>query len=199
MTPRTGRRPGESGTRTAILEAAARRFSEHGYDRTSLRAIARDAEVDPALIAHYFGSKGRLFVEAVGTPVDPQLLVDAMATVPRERSGEVLARLFVAVLDTPEARRRITGLIRAAASEPQAARLVRDLISEQILARVVETLGAADAAKRAALVGSQFIGFVMARHIVGLEPLATMDAEQTVAALAPTLQRYIAGPLDPPP
>jgi AcrR family transcriptional regulator len=196
VTGRTGRRPGDSGTRQAILEAAGRQFSELGYDRTSMRSVAQEAGVDPALIVHFFANKSRLFVEAVGPPVDPQLLVDALSSTPLDQAGEQLARLFVAILDNPQARRRVTGLVRAAASEPEAARLVRDLVSREILTRVVEALGVDDGERRAALVGSQLIGLVMARVVVGVEPLVEMTAEEIVAALAPTLQRYLSGPLD---
>lgn len=195
MTRRRGRRPGESGTRAAILDAAGRQFSDLGYDRASMRSVARQAGVDPALIVHFFGSKSRLFVEAVGPPVDPEVLLRALGTVPRERAGEGLARLFATILEDPQARRRVTGLIRAAASEPEAARMVRDLLDREILTRVVDTLGVDDAPRRAALVGSQFIGLVMARLVVGVQPLVAMTADETVAALAPNLQRYLTGPL----
>ena len=196
MSGRTGRRPGESGTREAIVAAAARQFSEVGYDRTSLRSIAQEAAVDPALIAHFFGGKSRLFVEAVGAPIDPGLILGVLGQAPRDRVGERLARLFATALEEPGARRRITGLVRAAASEPEAARMVRDLLTREILTRVVDALEVEDAPRRAALVGSQFIGFVMARLVVGVPPLVDMSADDVVAALGPTLQRYLVGPLD---
>lgn len=163
-----------------------------------MRSIAQDAGVDPALVSHFFGGKSRLFVEAVGPPVDPELLVQALAATPIDQAGERLARLFVALMEDPRARRRVIGLVRAAATEPEAARMVRELLTREILTRVVEALGADDAATRAALVGSQFIGLVMARLVVGVQPLVDMTADETVAALAPTLQRYLTAPLDAP-
>lgn len=195
MTGRTGRRPGQSGTRDAILEAASQRFAELGYDRTTLRSVAQGAGVDLALVAYYFGSKSRLLVEAVGPPVDPDVITAAIAAAPRGEIGERLARVFAGVLEDPSARRRISALVRAAASEPEAAELLRDLVARQVLARVTVALGVQDAERRAALVASQLIGFAMARLIVGIEPLAAMTGDDVVAALAPTLQRYLAGPL----
>jgi hypothetical protein len=87
--------------------------------------------------------------------------------------------------------------VRAAASEPEAARLVRELVTGELLAPIIQALDVDDAPLRASLVGSQIVGLVMARYIVGVEPLASCPPEVVVAALAPTLQRYLAGPLGP--
>jgi AcrR family transcriptional regulator len=183
-----GRRRGETRTREAILASARRLFAERGYDRTSLRAIAADAGVDPALVAHFFGSKQRLFVEVV-EPL-PRILAGDPAAV-----GTRLAELIVGLLETPEARARITGVVRAAASEPEAARMVRELLMREVWAPAAAALGADDAELRMNLVGSQIVGLVMARYVVGAEPLASLPAEELVAAIGPTLQRYLTGPL----
>jgi AcrR family transcriptional regulator len=192
---RSGRRPGASGTREAIGEAAARLFAERGYDRTSLRAIAAAAGVDQKLVAHFFGSKQRLFVEVFTPPFDPAVAIPEVFAGDRAEIGERVARFLLGVLEDPEGRRRMTGLIRAAASEPEAARMVRDLISREILARIVEALGVDDADVRAGLLGSQVVGLAMARYIVRVEPLASMPADAVAAALAPNLQRYLVEPL----
>lgn len=196
MAPRrSGRRPGDSGTREAIRAAAARLFAAQGYDRTSLRAVAAEAGVDPKLVAHYFGSKQQLFVAVVELPFDPAVAVPAIFAGPREEIGERLARFFVGVLEDPEGRRRMTGLVRAAASEPEAARLVRELIGREVVGRIVEQLEVDDAGLRASLVGSQMVGLAMARYVVGIEPLASLPPDAVVAAIAPNLQRYLTGPL----
>ncbi len=194
----SGRRPGESGTREAIRAAAARLFSEQGYDRTSLRAVAAAAGVDPKLVAHYFGTKQGLFFAVVELPFDPAVAVPAIFAGPREEIGERLARFFVGVVENPEGRRRVTGLVRAAASEPEAARLVRALIGREVIGRIVAELDVDDAGLRASLVGSQLVGLAMARYIVGIEPLASQPPDAVVAAFAPNLQRYLTGPLDLP-
>jgi len=113
----------------------------------------------------------------------------------RRHVGERLARFVVTILDDEQARRPLTGLVRAAASEPEAALMVRDLVSREIIARIVEQLDVDDAELRANLVASQIVGLVMARHVVAMHPLADAPAERVVAAIAPTLQRYLSGPL----
>jgi AcrR family transcriptional regulator len=192
---RSGRRPGASGTREAIRAAAGRLFAEQGYDRTTMRAVAAAAGVDPKLVAHFFGSKHRLFLDAVELPIDPAAVAPVLLGGDPEGAGERVARLVVGVLEDPEGRRRMTGLVRAAASEPDAARLVRDVIGRELFAPIVEALGVDDAPLRASLLGSQLVGLAMARYVVGVEPLASIPAEEVITALAPTLQRYLTGPL----
>ena len=198
MARRSGRRPGASGTREAIREAAARLFAERGYDRTSMRAIAAEAGVDLKLVAYFFGSKQQLFVEVFTPPFDPAVAIPEVFAGDRAEIGERVARFLLGVLENPEGRRRMIGLIRAAASEPEAARMVRDLISREVLARIVDALDVEDADIRASLLGSQVVGLAMARYIVGVEPLASMSAEAVVAAIAPNLQRYLVEPLPAP-
>jgi AcrR family transcriptional regulator len=195
MARRSGRRPGASGTRDAIGEAAARLFAERGFDRTSMRAIAAEAGVDQKLIAHFFGSKHRLFVEVFAPPFNPAVVIPQVFAGDRGELGERVARFLLGVLEDPESRQRFTGLVRAAASEPEAARMVRDLISREVLARIVEALGVDDADVRASLLGSQVVGLVMARYIVAVEPLASMPADAVATAIAPNLQRYLVEPL----
>jgi AcrR family transcriptional regulator len=198
MGRRSGRRAGASGTREAIRAAAARQFAELGYDRTSLRSIAAEAGVDPALVAHFFGRKQELFVEVVGLPFDPSEVVPMLFAGDREHLGERLARFVVSLLEDPDARGRMVGLVRAAASEPRAARMVRALATHEVVARVAQSLGVDDGEVRASLAASQVIGLVMARHVVRVEPLASLPADALVAALAPNLQRYLTEPLDRP-
>ncbi len=196
MTRRSGRRPGDSGTRELIRAAAIEQFSERGYDRPSLRSIAQQAGVDPALVSHFFGSKHALFVDVVELPFDPaQVIPMVFGGGDRADIGARLAGVLIGVLEQPSGRQRITGLVRAAASEPEAARMVRELLTREIFARVVEELRVEDAQLRANLVASQVVGLVMARYIVALEPLASMSAADVAAAVAPTLQRYLTGPL----
>jgi AcrR family transcriptional regulator len=195
MARRSGRRPGDSGTREAIRRAAGRQFARRGYDRASLRSIASEAGVDPALVSHFFGSKQKLFVDVVGLPVDPREVVASVFQGDRATLGARLARFLLAALDDPGTRRRMIGLVRAAASEPEAARMVRDLLTREVVASLVEALGVEDAGLRANLVGSQIVGLLMARHVVGLEPLASTPSEEVAAAIAPNLQRYLTEPL----
>ncbi len=195
MSPSRGRRAGDSGTREAIRAAAGRQFSERGYDRTSMRSVALEAGVDPTLVSHFFGSKQALFVSVVELPFDPAAVLPGVIAGDPAEVGARLARFLVGVLETDEGRARVTGLIRAAASEEEAARMLREIVTTRILGTIADAIGADDAPFRASLAGSQVVGLVMARYVVGVEPLASRDAEQVIEAIAPVLQRYLAEPL----
>jgi AcrR family transcriptional regulator len=191
-----GRRPGTSQTRQLILDTARRLFAELGYDRTTLRGIAAAAEVDVALVSHFFSGKQRLFAEAAALPYDPAVVLARLLSGPREQIGRRLAAQVLDLLEDPATRRQMIALIRAAASEEEAAEQIRKRINRELLVPLATGLGSPDAPLRAALTGSQVVGLVMTRHIVGIEPLARTSREQLVAAIAPTLQRYLTGPID---
>lgn len=191
----TGRRPGHSGSRDAILDAARREFAEHGYEGATMRAIARGAEVDAALIHHFFGSKEGVFAATVEDAMQHagaigDIVADDLAVV-----GERLVRMYVALWDDDETRSPLLAIIRSAVSHDDAARLLREFIGRQVLGRIAAAIPRPDAALRASLVGSQLVGLAMVRYIVKVEPLASADAEVVVAAVAPTVQRYLTGEL----
>jgi AcrR family transcriptional regulator len=192
---RTGRRPGQSGTRAAIAESARRRFADLGYERTTIRAVARDAGVDPALVLRFFGSKQKLFVSVMGLPFEPEEAFPEVLAGRRSEAGVRFARFAVGLLEDPHGRSVITGLLRAAASEPEAARLVRDLVAGRVVAAISETLAVDDARLRANLVASLIVGLAMSRYIIRAEPLASLDPDAVVEAIAPNLQRYLTQPL----
>ena len=156
-----GRRPAGSGTREAILAAAARAFAEQGYPRTTLRGIAKDAGVDTRLVSHYFGSKQELFVSVVELPFDPDVVIPALLGPGRTGVGFRLAGFAIGIMDTPEARQTMTGLLRAAASEEAAAVLVRDLLMERLLGPLPRLA----TASRDELVGA--LGPVLEHYLVG--------------------------------
>jgi AcrR family transcriptional regulator len=192
---RPGRRPGPSDTRAAILAAASRRFAEVGYDRASLRAIATDAGVDQRLIAHYFGSKQQLFVAAIGLPIDPGAILPAALAGGREGLAERLAGALVTVLEQPEVHEQLTGIVRGAASSPEMARMMREFLTRAVFEPLAAALDVEQPLLRATLVGSQVVGLLMARYVVAVEPLASLPPRALAAAVAPTLERYLVGPL----
>ncbi|MEU1589498.1 TetR family transcriptional regulator [Micromonospora sp. NPDC005710] len=196
MTRRTGRRPGKPGTREAILDAARTAFADRGYDAASIRAIAGTAEVDPALVHHYFGSKDQLFLAAMNFPVDPGQLVPKVLAGDRDGAGERMVRVFLGVWDSP-AGSAAQALLRSAVSNEWTARLLREFVTTQVLRRVLENLDVepAELPLRGSLVATQMIGLAMMRHVVRLEPVASADPETLVAAIGPTIQRYLTGPL----
>ncbi len=186
-----GRRPAGSGTREAILAAAKHQFAEVGYPRTTLRGIAGEAGVDTRLVSHYFGTKQELFVTVVDLPFEPERVLETVLAGGPEGAGARLAAFALTMLDTPAARQTMTGLLRAAASEDEAAGLVRDLLTTRILMPIAVRLGGDHPELRAALLGSQMAGLVVARHIIGLHALADADHELLARALGPVLQHYL--------
>jgi AcrR family transcriptional regulator len=190
---RTGRRPGATSTRDDILDAARACFAERGLAATSVRAVATRAGVDPALVHHYFGTKSALFAAAMELPFDPGQAVPALIGPGLDGLGERIVRFFLAVWDAPEPRARIQAVLRSALTEEAAATLLRDFVTTQVLGPVAAALGTPDAQLRATLVGSQLVGLGLLRYLVKVEPLASADGDAVVAAVAPTIQRYLAG------
>jgi len=196
-TPRTGRRPGRPDTRAEILAAARARFAAQGYEGTSLRAVATDAGVDAALVVHYFGTKGNLFIAAVDWPFDPCAEVPRVVGCGRARVGVEMARLFVETWDREGDRNAIITVLRAAITEPAAAAAVREFMTGELFAPLMAAVGSDRPQLRADLVASQLLGLGLARYVLALEPLASTPPDEVVAAVAPTLQRYFTGDLAP--
>lgn len=192
---RTGRRPGRSGTRDAILVAARESFTASGYDQASIRDIARRAGVDPALVHHYFGTKQELFTEAVELPVDLVAVVEAFVRGDRDRIGERIVGLMLSVWDNRTDRSPLIALIRSAVTSENAARMLREFMVSVLFVRLAEALRAPDAPLRASLAASQMMGLLIARYVVRVEPLASAPAAQLVAAIGPNIQRYLTGDL----
>ncbi|GAA0803816.1 TetR/AcrR family transcriptional regulator [Spirilliplanes yamanashiensis] len=197
MVRRTGRRPGNPDTRESILAAAREAFAERGFDKTSIRAIATAAGVDPALVHHYFGTKDKLFVASMNVPFDPRELLPSILAGGAEEAGARFVRVFLGIWDSPAGAAGVA-LMRSAVSHDWAARLIREFIATQVLRRVTAGLGIDpdEATMRASLVASQMAGLAMARYILKFEPLASAPPETLVAAVAPTIQRYLTGDLD---
>jgi AcrR family transcriptional regulator len=190
---RTGRRPGVSGTREAILDAARRAFAEQGYQRATIRDVAKLAGVDPALVHHYFGTKQDLFVAAVRLPVNPVDQLTAVLAAEPDQVGQRLVETFLSIWDHAAGQSPLLALIRSAVADKDAAAMLREFITEEVLGPIARRLGSPDAQLRATLVGSQLIGLAMARYIIRVEPLASAPSAQVAAVVGPTVQRYLTG------
>lgn len=185
---RPGRRPGRSSTRDDILAAARVLFGERGYDKASIRAIAAEAGVDPALVHHFFGTKDALFAAAMELPMDSETLVQTVLSGPLSEIGERLVRTFLGLWEDPELRPQFVGVIRSAATSELGAALLRDFMSTKLFAYMNETIGVPALNFDAA--ASQFLGIVMMRHVLEMEPMASAPVEELVKLFAPTIQRY---------
>ncbi len=191
MTPRRGRRLGGGDTRSEVLTAARAIFAEVGYSATTLRAIALRAHVDPALILHHFGSKEALFREAMRVPIDPAAIAAIITGGDRGALGERLCTYFLGLWEDEATKEPLLAMLRSALTHDAAAESVRGFVTEALVGRVAIVLDAPDAALRATLVGSQFVGLAMARYLLRIEPLASADAATVAAWVAPTVQRYL--------
>lgn len=200
MARRTGRRPGQQDTRAEILAAARELFAERGYDGASIRSIAAEAAVDPALVHHYFRTKEQLFLAVVQPPVEIAEVFPQLFGGDIDELGERLVRTFLAAWEGPVSGPAFHSLVRGAVSHPMTGRLVREFFTTQVVRRIrralAEHVDPAEIPTRASLVASQMFGLALARYIVKFEPLAGMPVEGVVAAVAPNVQRYLTGPLD---
>jgi AcrR family transcriptional regulator len=193
---RRGRRPGDSGTRAAILEAARSRFAGEGFRGATVRAIAGDAGVDPALVMHFFGSKQELFVAAMEFPVDPTVVVPRLLGPGVDGLGERLLRFLLGIIDELGDANPMLALVRSAVTHPDAARMMREFLGEAILDRIAAAVEADRPRLRADLCASQVVGILMARRIHALPELAVADRELLVGIYGRTIQRYLTEPLE---
>jgi len=191
--PRGRRRTGED-TRGALIAAARDAFAEHGYEGATVRGIAGRAGVDPAMVNHWFGGKEALFTAALDIPFDPAQVLPELLDGDPGRIGERVVRRFVGLWDATGGA-PLAALVRSVAGHEAAARMLREFVTRVLLVRLAAV--APDRPElRATLVGSQLIGLGMARYVVRIEPLASAPVDEVVAAVAPTVQRYLTGPLD---
>lgn len=193
MPRRRGRPPGESDRRERILVAARTEFAARGYASTSMRAVARRAEVDAALVHHYFAGKEALFVAAMALPAQPALVMPAALAGDLAGLGERLTRLFLTVWGDEPGRTSIVSLLAAAATEESAAVMLRGFLSDALLRPVVEVLERADVEREEAELRTQaalaqLIGVGMLRWVVGVEPLRSTSDAEVVAVVAPAVQ-----------
>jgi AcrR family transcriptional regulator len=188
---RTGRRPGAPDTRDAILAVARRRFALRGYDATSVRDIATAANVDPALVIHYFGTKEGLFAAATSLPDGLAGLLENLATLPLHDFAPALVRAYLQLIDSDGSRNAILALVRSAVSHDKAAATLREFLTTQLLPVIGRLTQHPDAPLRASLVAAQLIGIATQRHVIRLEPLAKASPEQIVTLAAPAIEQYL--------
>jgi AcrR family transcriptional regulator len=178
----TKTRDGEA-TRSTILTTARSQFGNRGFERTTIRSVASEAGVDPALVMHYFGSKAELF--AAASRIDVKF--PDLSGIAPERVAEALLPMFIVVWG-PQG--PFLPLLRAAATNKTAADALLEVFVDQVapaLAAVVPD----KAPERAALLGSQLLGLAVARYVVCIPALVAMDDEQLAEWLRPVLAHYL--------
>jgi AcrR family transcriptional regulator len=189
-----GRPKGRTDTREQILAVARRRFLADGYDRVTMRSIADEAGVDSALISYHFGSKSGLFGAGMQLPANPpEILAGALAG-PLNSLPERLVRTVVSIWDDPARGGAMRAFAQAAIREPEVARLFREMAEREMITRIADRLGGADANRRAAMAVSQMAGMIFLRYVLRIEPLASMPVDELAARAAPAMRAALAGP-----
>jgi AcrR family transcriptional regulator len=189
-----GRRPGSPDTRSAILDAARALFASGGLSGTSVRAVAAKAGVDPALVHHYFGTKDDLFVAALRLPVDLREVLGPVVAHGPDGAAERLLRTFVSIWDDPDLQLPLLALARSL-TDPSSKELMRDGFLKVVIGPLGQALGIDEPERRMPVVASQVMGLIFMRYLLQVEPVASMPADELVAIYAPTIQRYLTGPL----
>ena len=190
---------GSPDARRAVLDAARELFAELGFERTTMRAVAARAGVDPALIYHYFGDKDGLLFAALQPPVDEATVFAGLADA-GDRTGEELVKRLIGLWeDRPEIREQMVAILRTGLSHDRASRLLRDILSSFILAALGDVLAGDRRELRVALIGSQIGGLMLARYILKVPGAAAASPEDLVQAVGPTVQRYLTGDIGPHP
>jgi AcrR family transcriptional regulator len=183
-------------SRDAVLAAAKKRFGEDGYEKTTLRAIARDANVDPSMVLYLFGSKADLFRESLRLIVDADLLVAAM-TAGEGDIGSRLVAQYLQIWESPETATSMAAMLASATSNGDAQEALRTFMREYVLTAVSGVIGGDERARlRAMLAATNLVGTALMRYIIKVPPLATLPAEDVVRLIAPTVTRYLTADAD---
>ncbi len=207
VTAAVGRRPGNADTRGAIVAAAQRVFGAKGYDGASLRAIAREAAVDPSLVHHYFDGKASLFVAAMALPFDPRHIQEqtssaASASASASSVATVGAGIIVGFLtmwdEAEGSGSSFAACVAGMAASTSVADAMREFVAERVWQNSPTNPGesAALTRQRRALVSSQLMGLAFTRYILRVPPVSTAAPRQIARWAGPTLDRYISGVID---
>jgi AcrR family transcriptional regulator len=183
-------------SREVVLAAAKERFARDGYERTTLRAIARDAHVDPSMVLYLFGSKADLFRESLRLIVDPALLVEAMVG-ERDTIGERLVAQYLRIWESPETASTMAAMLQSATSNPDANDAFRTFMRDYVLTAVSGVIGGDEQARlRAMLAATSLVGTALIRYIMRVPPLATLPTADVIRLLSPTVTRYLTADAD---
>lgn len=195
MAQRSGRRPGTTQTRDAILDAAQREFAEVGFTGTTVRRVAAAAEVDPSLVLHFFGNKDGLFQAALRDATPTRGLVELAETSDVADLGKRLVSRYFELWEVPETAARMLAVVRGTSASPSASAMVAEFMSNAVMLPIAEAVGSEQAELRANLTGAHLLGTAIARYVLRVEPLASLDVETVVQCSAPVVQHLLTGDL----
>ncbi|GAA2211355.1 TetR family transcriptional regulator [Nonomuraea monospora] len=190
-----GRRPGATRTREEILEAAQRSFADSGYDGTTIRGVAREAGVDPALVLQFFGSKDGLFDAALRADPPVRDLVTLAGEGEVADLGVRLARRYLELWEDPHSGPRMLAVVRAAAAAPSASAMVTAFMTDAVMLPLAKAIDADEPELRAALAGAYLLGVATARYVLRIGPLASLSRQDAASVLGPVVQHHLTGQL----
>jgi AcrR family transcriptional regulator len=190
-TSRRGRRQGEPVSRDAVLRAAKQRFAEVGYEKTTLRAIASDANVDPSMVLYLFGSKVELFRESLRLIIDPELLAASLA----DGDGDIgtrMVRTYLGIWEHPDTAASMVVMLQSATSNSDAHEAFRAFMQTYVLTAVSGALGGGEQSRlRALLAATSLVGTAILRYVMQVAPLAELSSDDVVRLIAPSVTRYL--------
>ncbi len=196
MDKRRGRRQGEPVSREVVLRAAQREFAKHGYEKTTLRAIADAAGVDPSMVLYLFGSKAELFRESMKLVLDPTLFTAQLAAGDDEL-GSRIVRAYLGIWEQPDTAASMVSMLQSATSNSDAHEAFREFLHSYVMTAVTEALGGADEARlRAMLAATSLVGTAMLRYVMAVPPLSTLSVDEVVTLVGPTVHRYLRAPAE---
>ncbi|MGH1526131.1 TetR family transcriptional regulator [Leifsonia sp. L25] len=187
---------GAASARSAIVRAAAEEFTERGYEAASLRAVARRAGVDSALVHHYFEDKADLFAATLEAPLRPDRVLDVVLGAPRDAVGETLVRYLLTQLEDERAAGRMVLILRTVLSSGPGTRMLREFLTREVFARLAALSHGDDAELRADLAASQIVGVLMTRYALKLEPIASAGPDELARRVGPVIQWHLFGDID---
>lgn len=189
-----GRRPAGEDTRAEILAAAQEHFAAVGYSGASMRAVARDAGVDPALVRHYFGGKSELFAAVMTTrDISPARVADRIVEGGRDGLAVRLVTEVLTLWDAPGAPERFRIVFATMATSAAQLDVLREFLTLEVLGRIGTTMTGDDVPLRLNLVLSQMLGLLVSRYALRVSPLDTAPVDVVAARVAPALQVYLEG------
>lgn len=194
MDKRRGRRHGSPVSRDVVLRAAKSQFARQGYEKTTLRAIADEAHVDPSMVLYLFGSKAELFRESMKLVLDPQVFTDQLTTDDGDL-GFRIVRAYLGIWEQPDTAASMVSMLQSATSNSDAHEAFREFLQSYVMAAVTDALGGADEARlRAMLAATSLVGTAMLRYVMRVPPLSTLTVDEVVTLVGPSVQRYLSAP-----
>lgn len=178
-----------------MLRAAKSQFALHGYEKTTLRAIADEAHVDPSMVLYLFGSKAELFRESMKLVLDPQVFTDQLTTDDDDDLGFRIVRAYLGIWEQPDTATSMVSMLQSATSNSDAHEAFREFLHSYVMTAVTEALGGADEARlRAMLAATSLVGTAMLRYVMRVPPLSTLTVDEVVTLVGPSVQRYLSAP-----